>query len=88
VSELFSNDIGGSGGSGESGMGASKVAPGQFDDVLPTAATTVNSDCLSSSLKKPKDVEISLTLVDDIGNKGQGDEPATTVLAGVPTSGN
>jgi hypothetical protein len=88
VSELFSNDIGGSGGSGDSGLGASKVAPGQFDDVLPAAATTDIPDCLSSSLKKPKDVEISLTLVDDIENKGQGGEPATSVLAGVPTSGN
>jgi len=88
VSEFFSNDIGGAGGSGEAGMGASKAAPGQFDDVLPTAATAANSDILSSSLKKPKDVEISLTVVDDIENKGQGDEPATSVLAGVPTSEN
>jgi hypothetical protein len=69
-------------------MGGSKVVPGQFDDILPAAATTASSDCLSSSLKKPKDVEISLTLVDDIENKGQGDEPATSVLAGVTTSGN
>jgi len=88
VSEFFSNDIGGAGGSGEAGMGASKAAPGQFDDVLPTATTAASSECLSSSLKKPKDVEISLTVVDDIENKGQGDEPATSVLAGVPTSGN
>lgn len=94
ASELLANDIGccGSGDenrpSGDSSVGANKVAPGQFDDVLPTTAVAIPDKCDSSSLKKAKDAEISLTLVDGIECKGQGDGPATSVLAGVPTSEN
>lgn len=65
------------------------MASGQFDDVSPAATTIAIPDkCDSSSLKKPKDVEISVTLVDGIENKGQDNEPATSVLSGVPASEN
>lgn len=96
ASDFLNNDIGVSGGSGvgnrpsgDSSKGTIKVASGQFDDVSPAAtAIAIPDKCDSSSLKKPKDVEISLTLVDGIENKGQGNESATSVLAGVPTSEN
>lgn len=65
------------------------MTPGQFDDVLPTTTTvTIPDKCDLSSSKIPKDGKISLTLVDGIEHKSQGDGPATSVLAGVPTSEN
>jgi hypothetical protein len=95
ASEFLSNDIGFSSGSGvgnrssgDGNKGTNKVASGQFDDVSAASTTIAIPDKCDSSLRKPKDVEVSLTLVDGIENKGQGNEPATSVLAGVPTSEN
>jgi hypothetical protein len=65
------------------------MAPGQFDDILPTTTVIAIPDkCDSSNSKIPKDGKLSLTLVDGIEHKGQGDGSAASVLAGVPTSEN
>jgi hypothetical protein len=65
------------------------VAPGQFEDVLPTTtAVAIPDKCDTSSSKIPEDDKIPLTLVDGIEHAGQADGPATSVLAGVPTSEN
>jgi hypothetical protein len=64
------------------------MAPGQFDDVLPTTTIAIPDKCEYSCSKIPKDTKVSVTLVGGIEHKGQADGPATSVLAGVLTSEN
>ncbi|PSN37579.1 hypothetical protein C0J52_15967 [Blattella germanica] len=87
ASELLNNDVnsGGGGDTKKTNADSNKIAPGQFDDA--TSAIPNKSDSISSP-KKSKDANISLSLIGGIDSKGQGDGPATSVLAGVPSSGN
>ncbi|XP_069703261.1 constitutive coactivator of PPAR-gamma-like protein 1 homolog isoform X1 [Periplaneta americana] len=88
AAELLSNDVGGGGDESRPSGDLNKVAPGQFDDATPVSSTIPDKCDTTSSPKKAKPSDLSVTIVDDIEHKGQGDGSTKSVLAGVPTSEN